>query len=28
MYMETPKGEEEGRDLDEINLATLRGLIE
>lgn len=28
MYMETPKGEEKGRDLDEINLETLRGLIE
>lgn len=28
MYLETPKGEENGRDLDEINLATLRGLIE
>ena len=28
MYLETPKGEEKGRDLDEINLATLRGLIE
>ena len=28
MYLETPKGEEKGRDLDEINLATLRGLVE
>lgn len=28
MYLETPKGEEKGRELDEINLATLRGLIE
>ena len=28
MYMETPKGEENGRNLDEINLETLRGLIE
>jgi deoxyribonuclease IV len=28
MYLETPKGMENGRDLDEINLATLRGLIE
>jgi deoxyribonuclease-4 len=28
MYLETPKGKERGRDLDEINLATLRGLIE
>lgn len=27
MYMETPKGEEKGRNLDEINLETLRGLI-
>lgn len=27
MYMETPKGEEEGRELDEINLEVLRGLI-
>lgn len=27
MYMETPKGEEKGRDLDEINLAVLRDLI-
>lgn len=27
MYLETPKGEEKGRDLDEINLETLRGLI-
>lgn len=28
MYLETPKGERDGKDLDEINLATLRGLIE
>ncbi len=28
MYLETPKGSRAGRDLDEINLATLRGLIE
>lgn len=28
MYLETKKGEEEGRDLDEINLETLRGLVE
>ncbi len=28
MYMETPKGEEDGEDLDVINLRTLRGLIE
>lgn len=27
MYLETPKGEEKGKDLDEINLRTLRGLI-
>jgi len=27
MYMETPKGEEEGEQLDAINLRTLRGLI-
>jgi deoxyribonuclease-4 len=27
MYMETPKGEEKGRDLDAINLEVLRGLI-
>jgi deoxyribonuclease-4 len=27
MYLETPKGEEDGRDLDEINLETLRGLV-
>jgi deoxyribonuclease-4 len=27
MYIETKKGEEEGRDLDEINLEVLRGLI-
>jgi len=27
MYMETPKGEEDGEALDAINLATLRGLI-
>ncbi|TWT89990.1 Endonuclease 4 [Pseudobythopirellula maris] len=27
MYMETPKGEEDGEDLDVINLRTLRGLI-
>ena len=26
MYLETPKGEEQGEDLDVINLATLRGL--
>lgn len=26
MYLETPKGDEDGRDLDEINLETLRGL--
>jgi deoxyribonuclease-4 len=28
MYIETNKGEEDGRDLDEINLAVLRGLID
>jgi deoxyribonuclease-4 len=28
MYLETPKGEEEGRQWDAINLATLRGLVE
>ena len=28
MYLETPKGQEEGVDLDVINLTTLRGLIE
>lgn len=28
MYLETPKGEEKGRDLDEINLEVLRGLVE
>lgn len=28
MYLETPKGEERGRDLDAINLAVLRGLVE
>jgi deoxyribonuclease-4 len=27
MYLETPKGEEDGRSWDQINLATLRGLI-
>jgi deoxyribonuclease-4 len=27
MYLETPKGQEHGEDLDVINLATLRGLI-
>ena len=27
MYLETPKGEEQGQPLDEINLATLRNLI-
>lgn len=27
MYMETPKGEEDGEELDAINLRTLRGLI-
>jgi len=27
MYLETPKGEDAGRDLDRINLATLRGMI-
>lgn len=27
MYMETPKGEEEGEQLDAINLRTLRGLV-
>ncbi|MEM9657652.1 MAG: deoxyribonuclease IV [Planctomycetota bacterium] len=28
MYLETPKGEEKGQDLDQINLAVLRSLIE
>jgi hypothetical protein len=28
MYLETNKGEEDGEDLDVINLRTLRGLIE
>lgn len=28
MYLETPKGQEDGVDLDVKNLATLRGLIE
>ena len=28
MYLETPKGDEEGRALDEINLQTLRDLME
>ena len=28
MYLETPKGEEEGEDLDVINLRTLRSLVE
>jgi len=28
MYLETPKGEQNGEDLDAINLRTLRGLIE
>lgn len=28
MYLETPKGEDEGRQWDAINLATLRGLVE
>jgi len=28
MYLETPKGTEEGEDLDRINLRTLRGLIQ
>jgi len=27
MYIETPKGEEKGKDLDAINLRTLRKLI-
>lgn len=27
MYLETPKGEEDGRDLDTINLKVLRGLV-
>jgi deoxyribonuclease-4 len=27
MYLETPKGEENGQSLDVINLRTLRGLI-
>ncbi len=27
MYLETPKGDEKGRNLDEINLETLRGLV-
>lgn len=28
MYLETPKGDRDGEDLDAINLATLRGLVE
>jgi deoxyribonuclease-4 len=28
MYLETPKGQENGVELDVINLATLRGLVE
>jgi deoxyribonuclease-4 len=28
MYIETKKGEENGRDLDEINLEVLRSLVE
>ena len=28
MYLETPKGERNGKDLDVVNLLTLRGLIE
>jgi deoxyribonuclease-4 len=28
MYLETPKGEEKGKDLDTVNLRTLRRLIE
>ena len=28
MYLETPKGERDGVELDVINLAKLRGLIE
>ncbi len=28
MYLETPKGEEDGADFDRVNLATLRGLVE
>ena len=28
MYLETPKGERNGKDLDVVNLRTLRGLIE
>ena len=28
MYLETPKGEEKGKDLDTINLRTLRRLID
>jgi hypothetical protein len=27
MYMETPKGVEDGEELDAVNLRTLRGLI-
>jgi hypothetical protein len=27
MYLETPKGQEKGKDLDAINLRTLRRLI-
>jgi deoxyribonuclease-4 len=27
MYLETPKGQENGEDLDVINLRTLRGLV-
>jgi hypothetical protein len=27
MYLETPKGEEKGKDLDKINLQVLRKLI-
>ena len=27
MYLETPKGKENGEDLDAVNLRTLRGLI-
>ena len=27
MYLETPKGDHDGRPWDEVNLATLRGLI-
>ena len=28
MYLETPKGEENGEDLDVMNLRTLRSLVE